>query len=72
MAADTSSAAAACTCTVGASAAALAALIADLMDARSVAADVSNSGRASMNDMAILPMGLPGSVSRKSAPWAEI
>ncbi|SON63778.1 hypothetical protein MSIMFI_05309 [Mycobacterium simulans] len=55
MASDTSSEAAALSCTVGPAAAALAALIADLIPAKSVAAAANNSGFAITNDMSCLP-----------------
>ncbi|CMI87836.1 Uncharacterised protein [Mycobacterium tuberculosis] len=63
MASDTSSAPAAATWIVGAAAAAVAALIADRMPAKSVAAAASISGFAITNDMAVLP-----SMGRRVSP----
>ena len=58
MAADTSSSAAASTPVVGTAAAAFAALSAEPMLDRSVAAEARNSGAATRYDIAVLPPGV--------------
>src|SRR6476659_9255409 len=71
MAADTSSAPAASTSMVGAAAIALAALTADPMTVKSVAAAATSSGVATTNDIAHLP-GHPDVQQRVSLPGCYI